>query len=109
MLLTSPAIVAEVQSVLHYSHIQKKYLLTDDDIDQIVSLLEHDALLVPGDSDVSGSIPADIKDEMIKAKEGELLQYKISDGRILDSGSEAFIISRGFSWDLYIYQPEILS
>jgi len=40
-------------------------------------------------------------------EEGELLQYEISKGRILDSGSEAFIISRGFSWDLYIYQPEI--
>jgi hypothetical protein len=40
-------------------------------------------------------------------KEGELLQYEISNGRILDSGSEAFIISRGFSWDLYLYEPEI--
>ena len=40
-------------------------------------------------------------------EEGGLLQYEISKGRILDSGSEAFLISRGFSWDLYVYQPEI--
>ena len=39
-------------------------------------------------------------------QEGELLQYEIKKGRIIDSGTEAFLISRGYSWDLYIYQPE---
>ena len=47
-----------------------------------------------------------INQKLESYEEGELLQYEISKGRILDSGSEAFIISRGYSWDLYIYQPE---
>jgi len=53
------------------------------------------------------SIQNVINQKLESYEEGELLQYEISKGRILDSGSEAFLISKGFSWDLYIYQPEI--
>lgn len=67
LMITSPAIVAEVKAVLQYAHIRKKYNLTDEEIDQVVSLLEHAALLVPGMADVAGSIPADPKDEILLA------------------------------------------
>jgi hypothetical protein len=61
----------------------------------------------PGEEiEIFDSIQKLINHKLESYEEGELLQYEISKGRILDSGSEAFIISRGFSWDLYIYQPE---
>ena len=67
LLLSSPAIVAEVNAVLHYPHLQKKYHLRDEEINLTITLLEHDALLVSGDADVTGSVPADPKDEMFLA------------------------------------------
>lgn len=67
LLLISPAIVAEVRSVLGYARIREKYTLSDQEIDQMISLLEHDALLVPGIADVAGSLPADPQDEMFLA------------------------------------------
>jgi len=67
LLLISPAIVAEVRSVLGYPRIREKYTLSDQEIDQMISLLEHDALLVPGTADVAGSLPADAQDEMFLA------------------------------------------
>ncbi len=53
------------------------------------------------------SIQSLLDKKLVDFEEGELLMYKISEGRILDSGTDAFLISRGFSWDLYIYEPEI--
>ncbi len=67
LLLISPAIVAEVRSVLGYPRIREKYTLSDQEIDQMISLLEHDAMLVPGIADVAGSLPADPQDEMFLA------------------------------------------
>lgn len=67
LLLISPAIVAEVRSVLGYPRIREKYRLSDQEIDQMISLLEHDAMLVPGTADVAGSLPADPQDEMFLA------------------------------------------
>ena len=67
LLLSSPAIVAQIRAVLRYPRIHRKYPLTDAEIDQVISLIEHDALLVPGSADVAGSVPADPKDEMFLA------------------------------------------
>jgi putative PIN family toxin of toxin-antitoxin system len=67
LLLTSSAIVAEVRAVLQYPRIRKKYPLSNDDIEQTIMLLEHDALLVKGDANVAGSVPDDPKDEMFLA------------------------------------------
>ena len=58
-------------------------------------------------NDIFDSIQNLLGKKLVDFEEGELLMYEISEGRILDSGSDAFLISRGFSWDLYIYQPEI--
>lgn len=67
LLLTSLAIVAEVRAVLQYPRIRKKYPLSNDDIEQTITLLEHDALLVKGEANVAGSVPDDPKDEMFLA------------------------------------------
>jgi len=67
LLLTSSAIVAEVRAVLQYPHIRKKYPVNDNDVEQVITLLEHDALLVTGEAEVTGSIPDDPKDEMVLA------------------------------------------
>ncbi len=41
--------------------------LSNDDIEQTITLLEHDALLVKGEANVAGSVPDDPKDEMFLA------------------------------------------
>lgn len=64
LLLSSLAIVAEVRAVFRYARILKKYPLIDEEIDQVIRLLEHDALLVPGSADVAGNVLADPKVEM---------------------------------------------
>lgn len=67
LLVVSPAIIAEVQATLRYPRIRRKYGITDQDVAELVSLLEQDALLVPGDADVSGAVPDDQDDEIILA------------------------------------------
>ena len=67
LLLSSSAIVAEVRAVVQYPHIRDKYQLSDDEIEQTMTLLEHEALLVAGDADVAGSVPDDPEDEMFLA------------------------------------------
>ncbi len=67
LLLSSSAIVAEVRAVMQYPRIRHKYHLSDDDIAQTITLLEHDALLVAGDANVAGSVQDDPQDEMFLA------------------------------------------
>jgi len=67
LLVVSPAIIAEVQATLRYPRIQRKYALTDDDIEQLTDLLEQEALLVPGDAEVAGAVPEDPSDEIVLA------------------------------------------
>ncbi len=67
VLVTSPAIIAETQATLNYPRIRRKYGITDEDVAQLTELLEQDALLVPGEADVTGAIPADPSDEKILA------------------------------------------
>ncbi len=88
LLVSSPAILLEVQAVLQYPRVRKKYLLVDEEIVQIIRLLEHDALLVPGGVDVAGSIPADAKDEMFLAcaLDGQANLIVSGDHHLLDLG-----------------------
>jgi putative PIN family toxin of toxin-antitoxin system len=67
LLITSPLIIAEIRSTLGYPRIRRKYPLTDDDVDRLVTLLEQDALVVPGETDATGAVPADPTDEMVLA------------------------------------------
>ena len=67
LLIVSPAIIAEIRATLSYPRIRRKYAITDEDVEQLVTLLERDALLVSGDADVAGATPEDPADEMVLA------------------------------------------
>ena len=67
VLATSPAIISEVRAVLGYPRIRRKYAIRDDDVDQLVALLEKNALVVAGEADVAGSVPDDPADEAVIA------------------------------------------
>jgi hypothetical protein len=88
LLVSSPAIVAEVRIVLRYPQIRKKYPIAEQEVDEIIALLEHETLLVPGNSNVAGSIPADPKDEMFLscALDGEVDLIISGDHHLLDLG-----------------------
>jgi len=88
LLLSSPAIVAEVRAVLNYPRIREKYALSDEDIEQAMMLLEHDALLVAGSVNTTGSVPSDPTDEMFLAcaVDGQANVIVSGDHHLLDMG-----------------------
>jgi putative PIN family toxin of toxin-antitoxin system len=67
VLVTSPAIIAEIRATAAYPRIQRKYSLTTNDIEDLTSLLQSDAVVVEGKADVSGAIPDDPDDEEVLA------------------------------------------
>ena len=67
LLIASPPIVAEINRVLQAPRIREKYFITDGDIEQLIILLEKEALIVPGYTDVKDAIPDDPSDEMFLA------------------------------------------
>ena len=79
ILVISPSIISEIKSVLQRSAIKKKYRISSELIAKLILLLEKDALLVPGLSNVSGAVPEDPSDEIF-----------LSDA--LDAGAQ-FIVS----------------
>jgi uncharacterized protein len=88
LLLSSSDIVNEVRAVMQYPRIRHKYHLSDDEIEQTMTLLEHDALLVAGDSKVAGSVPDDPQDEMFLAcaLDGQADVIVSGDHHLLDLG-----------------------
>jgi len=67
LLIASPPSVAEIKRVLQAARIREKYFITDGDIEQLIILLEKEALIVPGYTDVKDAIPDDPSDEMFLA------------------------------------------
>jgi hypothetical protein len=67
LLIIFPSIIAEIRATLGYSSIRCKYGIVDEDVEQLVALLEQDALLVAGEANVAGSIPQDPADEIVLA------------------------------------------
>jgi putative PIN family toxin of toxin-antitoxin system len=59
LLVSSPAIISELQATLSYPRIRRKYAITDPDVAGLCALLESDALLISGDAPVSGAVPED--------------------------------------------------
>ena len=47
ILVTSPEIIAEIQRVLKYPHISKKYKLSKSDVQSLLTLIEHEAVVIP--------------------------------------------------------------
>ena len=67
LLVTSPTLIAEIVNTLSYDRIRRKYLITNEDVAHLISLLEKDALIVPGQTNISGVIPSDPDDEQVLA------------------------------------------
>jgi putative PIN family toxin of toxin-antitoxin system len=67
LLVTSPALIAEVRAVLKYPRIRNKYAITDEDVEGLVALLEEEAVVVPGEVEVENVIPEDPADERVLA------------------------------------------
>jgi putative PIN family toxin of toxin-antitoxin system len=67
LLITSPPIITEIKRVLEAPRIREKYFITNGDIEELIILLEKDALIVPGHTDVKNAIPDDPSDEMFLA------------------------------------------
>jgi len=80
LLVTSDAIIAEIQAVLNYPHIRNKYAIPNEDIRQLVAILHKDALLVPGKANVAGTVPPDPEDEKFLACAMESLADLIVSG-----------------------------
>jgi putative PIN family toxin of toxin-antitoxin system len=47
ILVTSPEIITEIKRVLEYPHIVKKYKLSKSDIQSLLILVEHEAVVIP--------------------------------------------------------------
>lgn len=67
LLIISPAIMAEIATTLRYDRIRRKYNITEDDITELLALLSSEAVVVPGQTVVAGSVPDDPDDEAILA------------------------------------------
>lgn len=67
LLVISPEIIAEIRATLDYPHIRRKYLITDDQVERLITVLEQDALVVSGEVNTSGAIPDDPDDDKILA------------------------------------------
>lgn len=88
ILVISPSIISEIKSVLQRSAIKKKYRISSELIAKLILLLEKDALLVPGLSNVSGAVPEDPSDEIfLSAALDAGAQFIVSgDRHLLDLG-----------------------
>ena len=66
-LVISEAIIGEIESVLSEPRLKQVFHIVDERIARLVEVLREDALLVPGNADVRGAVPADPSDEMFLA------------------------------------------
>lgn len=85
ILVTSPDLIAEVRATLTYPRLRRKHPLTDEDVGQLINLLEHDALLVPGQAQVGTVIPTDPADERVLACAAE------AEAEVIVSGDERLL------------------
>ena len=67
LLIVSPAIVTEIAATLRHPRIRRRYNVSEEDVQGLLDLLERDALLVPGEAEVTGAVPDDPADEMVLA------------------------------------------
>ncbi|MBM3155309.1 MAG: putative toxin-antitoxin system toxin component, PIN family [Chloroflexi bacterium] len=87
MLITSPAIIKEVNRVLHLPRIQQKYHLTESDIQAFVLALAHQAYCVAGRLALNDVAPDPCDDKIIScAVEGKADFIVTSDRRLRELG-----------------------
>jgi len=88
ILVTSPSIIAEIHATLSYTHIRRKYEVSKEEIDELITLLEQDSLLVPGNTKVINAIAKDPADEkvLVCATEAKVDFIVSGDQHLLDLG-----------------------
>ena len=86
-LISSPLILAEVQAVLNYPRIRRKYSITDEEVSKLLGLFRKHAIIVTGEAEkVKGVITADPEDEkfLACALEGQANYIVSGDHHLLD-------------------------
>jgi putative PIN family toxin of toxin-antitoxin system len=105
ILVTSEAIIMEIERVLRYPRIRKRYAVTAEDIARLVASLRADALVVPGDYEVSGISDDPDDDQFLAcALEGQADCIITGDPHLLDLGQYhgiKIITPRDFLGQLY--------
>lgn len=88
LVVTNEAAILEVERVLGELKSTGKYALLDEDINAVLNLLRKDALIVPGTSQIDGSIPDDPEDEkfLAVASDGEAEIIISGDKHLLNLG-----------------------
>lgn len=66
ILITSEAIIVEIERVLRYPRIRDRYAVGEPDVERLIESLRADALVVAGDTTVSG-VSADPDDDKFLA------------------------------------------
>jgi putative PIN family toxin of toxin-antitoxin system len=85
ILLTSEAIIAEVERVLRYPHIRDRYGISDEDVRRLIASLRTDALVVPGVYEVRGVVADPDDDKFVAcALEGQADCIVTGDTDLLD-------------------------
>ena len=89
LVISSKTAILETEHVLNDLHTTGKYQITGEQISGLLHLLRTDALLVPGQSDVTRVIPADPTDEIFLsiALDGEAQFIVSGDHHLLDLGT----------------------
>lgn len=88
LVITSDAAILEVERVLMDLAFTGKYTISDQEIKSIINLLQKDALLVSGQTEVKGAIPEDPDDEKFLsiALEGDAQIIISGDKHLLELG-----------------------
>ena len=87
VLITSEAIIAEIERVLHYPRIRDRYTVSAQDVERLVESLRADALVIPGDYEVSSVSPDSDDDKFLAcALEAQADCIVTGDPDLLDLG-----------------------
>jgi putative PIN family toxin of toxin-antitoxin system len=87
LLITSEAVIAEIERVLRYPRIRDSYTVSEQDVARLVESLRADALVVPGDYEVSGVSPDPDDDKFLAcALEAQADCVVTGDPDLLDLG-----------------------
>ena len=89
ILVTSPSIIAEIRATLSYPYIRRKYEIFEEERDELITLLEQDSLLMPGNTKIINAIAKDPADEKVLACAAEAkVDFIVSGYRhLLDLGT----------------------
>jgi len=88
ILAVSSSIIAEIHAILSYTHIRRKYEVSKEEIDELITLLEQDSLLVHSNTKIINAIAKDPSDDkvLVCATEAKVDFIVSGDRHLLDLG-----------------------